>query len=98
LFCPVAFPQVVNGERPVYVARFRNALKGTNVGAITATNGTGSATGSVAETIARGSRTAVAADGIYKIPVSSTKILYLRGAPSSISVVGNGNVYSVEGI
>lgn len=38
-----------------------------------------------------------AADGTYKVPVSSTRTFNLEGAPAVISVVGNGGAYSVEG-
>lgn len=90
---------VTRTSSTVYVARFRKDKRGVDMGAITCTNGTGSATGSVAETIKGGSSVAIAdADGTYKIPVSSTVTFHFDPAPSTISVVGSGNIYSVMGL
>jgi len=77
------------------VVTFQGLLRGADVGAITITSKTGAANGSVAETTKGGA--VAAADGTYKVPAGATKVVQLYANQSFlVSVVGSGNVYSVE--
>lgn len=82
----------------VYVVYFVNGLAHQDVSAITCTNGTGSATGVVAETRKGGSTVAVASDpDNYLVLPGQTKVLNVGVKKKlNISVVGSGNTYTVE--
>lgn len=84
----------------VYVVYFVNGLGHTDVSAITCTNGTGSATGAVAETVKGGSLVAVGQGrDCYTVPVSSSREFDVPVTENLVvSVVGSGNVYSVEAV
>lgn len=82
----------------VYVVYFINGCGHKDMSPITCTNGTGSATGVVAETLKGGSTVAVASGaGTYVVMPGQTKVLNVNASPKlNVSVVGSGNNYSVE--
>lgn len=81
----------------VYVVYFVNGLAHQDVNPITCTNGTGGATGVVAETRKGGSTVAVAQDpDNYVVMPNSTLVIRLGVKKKlNISVVGSANVYTV---
>jgi hypothetical protein len=82
----------------VYVVWFKNGCAHKDMSPITCTNGTGSATGVVAETLKGGSTVAVASGAdTYVVLPGQTKVLNVGVKRKlNISVVGSGNVYDVE--
>lgn len=81
----------------VYVVYFKNGCAHKDMSPITCTNGTGSATGVVAETLKGGSTVAIAsAADSYVVMPGQTKVLNVGAKKLNISVVGSGNVYDVE--
>lgn len=81
-----------------YVVYFVNGCAHKNMSPITCTNGTGGATGSVAETQAGGSTVAVASDkDTFVVLPGQTKVLFVGVKKKVVcSVVGSGNIYTVE--